>query len=246
MAAGKRDWLSINKLSQAQRKRLLWTAVIIITLIIFVFWLTLFQVIVGPDEQDQANQTKLQAIQTSLSAFANNSKDNLDKIKHQLEQARNPQPAAPAEGLDPASLEALKAKLLAPTSDWLSYENTSYGFTFSYPPDWPLSTTTNELDRRFIAQLTSSEPALDNASLELSGSSDTTGLDACPMTFNGRPACRQSQATATTTTEQIDILNQPKKITIRVSYPTENQALFKKIFDTLLSTFTFSKPDQRL
>lgn len=246
MAAGKRDWLSINKLSQAQRKRLLWTTVIIITVVIFAFWLTLFQVIVGPDEQDQANQTKLQSIQTSLSTFANNSKETLDKIKQQLDQARNPQPVAPADGLDPVTLEALKAKLLSPTRDWPTYENTRYGFTFSYPPDWQLSTTTNQLDRQFLARLTPSEPALINASLELSGSNDTTGLETCTETLGGLPACIDHQDSATTTIEKLDILNQSKKITILIAYPAQNRELLKKIFDTLLATFIFNQPDQRL
>ena len=117
--------------------------------------------------------------------------------------------------------------------------------SFRYPTDWQQSTTSPG-DSRLLVSIQPTEPELQAVRLELFGTSNTASLSDCTEVFQNVPACRQSTDDGVLTTKQIDIFNQPKKITIRLTYPTQLATLLEPTFEKLLATVTLSKPDPRL
>ena len=246
MLDGRRDQSLLETLPVTQRKKIFRTLLVLLTIVIVAFWLMLLRVIVGPNEDDAQNSTEIEAVQQNIFNILNRSKEVVDQAQKQLDAMRAAGEDPTASALSPEVVAALKEKLEAPTSDWLAYENTRYGVTFRYPGDWQLTTTTPTGDSRLIASVRPIEPALADVRLELYGSSDTASQATCTEMFQNLPACRTSADDGTLTTTQLDVFNQTKKITIQTTFQSPNRDLFEQIFETLLSTFTFQKPDPRL
>lgn len=255
MSDGRRDQSLLETLPVKQRKKIFRALLVLLTVVIVAFWLMLLRVIIGPSKADGGDSTKLEEVQQNLSNLLNRSQEALDQAKKQLEALRSAADGTTDATLSPEVITALKEKLEAPTSDWLTYENSRYGVTFRYPADWQLATTSpagsprfgvEAGDSRLIASVRPAEPALAGVRLELYGSSDTIDQANCTETFQRLSACRTSSDDGMLYTAQLDVFNQTKKITIQTTFQSPNRDLFEPVFETLLSTFTFQKPDPRL
>jgi len=246
MPEGRRDQSLLETLPVKQRKKIFRMLLVLLTIVIVAFWLILLRVIIGPNEDGGQDSTQIEAVQQNIFSILNRSKEVIDQAQKQLDamRAAGEDPTGPA--LSPEVIAALKEKLEAPTSDWLSYENNRYGVTFSFPGDWQLATTSPVGDSDFIASVRPGEPALSDVRLELYGSSDTADRASSTETFSGLPARRTTEDDGTLTTTRLDVFNQTKKITIQTTFQSPNRDLFEQAFETILSTFTFQKPDPRL
>ncbi|OGY51901.1 MAG: hypothetical protein A2951_00620 [Candidatus Buchananbacteria bacterium RIFCSPLOWO2_01_FULL_56_15] len=246
----------LETLPVAQRKKIFRALLVLLTIVIIAFWLMLLRVIISPGGDSREDSTKIEEIQQNLFTMLNRSKEALNQAKEQLDALRAAADDTPDAALSPEVIAALKEKLESPTSEWLTYENPRYGVAFRYPDDWQLATTTGSTssprfgveagDGDLIVSVRPAEPALTGIRLELYGSSDAAGQTNCTETFQNLPACRTSADDGTLTTTQLDVFNQTKKITIQTTFQSPNRDLFEQVFETLLSTFTFQKPDPRL
>ena len=246
MSEDRRDQSLIETLPVKQRKKIFRTLLVLLTIVIVAFWLLLLQVIIGPSGDHGNGSTEIEAVQQNIFNILNRSKEVVAQAQKQLDAMRAAGEDTTEPALSPAVIAALKAKLEAPTSDWRSYENNRYGVTFRYPGDWQLATTSPIGDGDFIASVRPSEPALSDVRLELYGSSDTADRASSTETFSGLPARRTIADDGTLTTTRLDVFNQTKKITIQTTFQSPNRDLFEQAFETILSTFTFQKPDPRL
>ena len=92
-------------------------------------------------------------MQNQIDTIRSNHQAKMDSLNKQIAQLKSKTPAS-----DNVSLPAAAPVVITDTSNWKTYINSTYGFSFKYPTDWVVAVTKNNVSDQVLGlSLTSPE-----------------------------------------------------------------------------------------